>query len=43
LAAPNTLIIASEHSFGCLLEFNLDKQYTARDLTDNLIPINTIE
>ncbi|MHC5118813.1 MAG: metallophosphoesterase [Planctomycetota bacterium] len=43
LAAPNTLIIASEHSFGCLLEFNLDKQYTARELTDNLIPINTIE
>lgn len=42
LTAPNTLIIASEHNFGCLLEFDLDKQYTATDLIDHLIPINTI-
>jgi hypothetical protein len=42
LASPNTLIIASEHNFGCLLEFDLDKDYTASDLINCIIPINTI-
>lgn len=43
LAGPNTLIIASEHNFGCLLEFDLDKQYTAPELANRMIPLNTIE
>lgn len=44
LAGDNTLIIASEHNFGCLLEFDLDKSYTAQTLAQqNLIPINSIE
>lgn len=43
LAAPNTLIIASEHNFGCLLEFDLDKSYTASELVDCLVPLSTIE
>lgn len=42
LVAPNTLIIASEHNFGCLLEFDLNKQYSAADLVDHIIPINSI-
>ncbi|MEN8127349.1 MAG: metallophosphoesterase [Planctomycetota bacterium] len=43
LVAPNTLIIASEHNFGCLLQFDLDKSYTASDLADCVIPLSTIE
>lgn len=42
LVEPNTLIIASEHSFGCLLQFELDKSYTAAGLAENIIPLNTI-
>jgi hypothetical protein len=43
LAAPNTLIIASEHNFGCLLKFDLDKSYTAPDLVNCIIPLSSIE
>ena len=43
LAGPNTLILASEHSFGCLLQFDLDKPYTAAALAGCVIPLNTIE
>lgn len=43
LVGPNTMIIASEHSFGCVLEFELDKTYTPAGLTGNIIPLNTIE
>jgi predicted phosphodiesterase len=43
LLGPNTLIIASEHSFGCLLQFDLDKTYTAAGLAGCVIPLNTIE
>jgi hypothetical protein len=43
LAGPNTLIIASEHNFGCLIHFDLDKQYAVSELVGCLIPINTIE
>ena len=43
LTGPNTLIIASEHSFGCLLKFDLDKPYTAAGLAGCVIPINSIE
>jgi hypothetical protein len=43
LAGPNTLIIASEHSFGCLLQFDLDTPYTAAGLSGCVIPINSIE
>ncbi len=42
LAGPNTLILASEHNFGCLLKFDLDKLYTASTLAEYIIPLNTI-
>lgn len=42
LAAPNTLIIASEHNFGCVLKFDLDFKYTAHQLSNCIIPLNTI-
>jgi hypothetical protein len=40
---PNTLIIASEHSFGCVLRFDLEHSYTASSLSNGIIPLNTIE
>lgn len=43
LFGPNTLIIASEHNFGCLLEFELKTPYTPAGLSGNIIPLNTIE
>ena len=43
LAGSNTIIIASEHSFGCVLQFDLDKPYTAPGLTVCITPLNTIE
>ena len=43
LVGPNTLILASEHNFGCLLQFELDKSYSAAGLAGNIIPLNTIE
>ncbi|MHC5083536.1 MAG: metallophosphoesterase [Planctomycetota bacterium] len=43
LMGPNTLIIASEHSFGCILQFDLDRPYTAVDLSHSIMPLNTIE
>ncbi len=44
LAGPNTLIIASEHNFGCLLHLELDKACTASSLAqNNIIALNTIE
>jgi serine/threonine-protein phosphatase PP1 catalytic subunit len=43
LAGPNTLILASEHSFGCLLEIDLNKPYTALGLSEHTIPLNPIE
>lgn len=42
LVEPNTLIIASEHNFGCVLEFALDKTYTANELSQNIRALNTI-
>lgn len=42
LVGPNTLIIASEHSFGCVLQFDLDKAYTAAGLAGCIVPLNTI-
>lgn len=42
LTSPNTLILASEHNFGCLLEFDLDKPYTPAGLSGNIVPLNTI-
>lgn len=43
LAAPNTLIIASEHNFGCILQFDLDKPYTAETLAhQNIVMISSI-
>ena len=43
LVGPNTLIIASEHSFGCLLQFDLEQTYTAAGLAGCVMPLNTIE
>lgn len=43
LAGDNTIIIASEHSFGCLLDFHLERTYTAGELADHITPLNTIE
>lgn len=44
IVGDNTLIIASEHNFGCLVQFELDKLYTAQTLAQqNLVPINSIE
>lgn len=43
LIGPNTLIIASEHSFGCVLRFDLENTYTASALSEGIIPLNTIE
>lgn len=43
LIGPNTLIIASEHSFGCVLRFDLEYSYTASTLSNGIIPLNTIE
>ena len=43
LAAPNTLIIASEHNFGSVLKFDLDKPYNAPELINCLIALSAIE
>ncbi len=43
IAGPNTLIIASEHPFGCVLRFDLSTSYTATSLSNDIIPLNTIE
>ncbi|MCI0498358.1 MAG: metallophosphoesterase [Planctomycetales bacterium] len=43
LAGFNTLIIASEHAFGCVLCFDLDKPYTAPELTAHILPLNCVE
>jgi len=43
LPAPNTLILASEHNFGTVLKFDLDKTYNAPDLINGLIALSTIE
>ena len=43
LTAPNTLILASEHNFGSVLQFDLDKQYMAPDLTNFLISLGSVE
>ena len=43
LAGPNAIIIASEHSFGCVLKFGLDAEYTAPQLTNCIFPLNVIE
>lgn len=39
----NTLILASEHNFGCILYFNLAQSYTLESLTRNIIPLAEIE
>ena len=43
LAGPNTLIIASEHNFGCVLKFDLTESVTAASLAGQIIPLNSIE
>lgn len=39
----NTLILASEHNYGCILFFNLAQNYTADSLVRNIIPLSEIE
>ena len=43
LIEPNTLIVASEHSFGCVLKFALDRSYTAHELADCIVTLNAVE
>lgn len=39
----NTIILASEHNYGCVLFFNLAQSYTANSLARNIIPLSEIE
>jgi hypothetical protein len=39
----NTIILASEHSFGCVLFFNLAQRYTAEALERNILPLVEIQ
>ncbi len=43
LVGPNTIIVASEHSFGCVLKFDLGQPCTAASLAGQIIPLNSIE
>jgi hypothetical protein len=43
LVGTNTIIIATEHNFGCVLRFDLDKAYTASELSNQIIQLNTIQ
>lgn len=42
LTGHNAIIVASEHSFGCVLQFDLTERYTAAELSNCVIPLNTI-
>jgi predicted phosphodiesterase len=39
----NTIILASEHNYGCVLFFNLGQSYTADSLVRNIVPLLEIE
>lgn len=39
----NMIILASEHSYGCVLFFNLSQSYTADALERNIVPLAEIE
>ena len=39
----NTIILASEHNYGCVLFFNLAQSYTADSLVRNIVPLLEIE
>jgi hypothetical protein len=43
LVGGNTIIIATEHNFGCVLQFDLGKPYTPVELSNQIIQLNTIE
>jgi hypothetical protein len=38
----NLIIIASDHNHGCLLPIDLSKTYTTTELTDLILPLNSI-
>ena len=38
----NSIILASEHSHGCILPFDLSKSFTIDELTDMIIPLASI-
>ena len=39
----NTIILASEHNYGCVLFFNLAQSYSANTLARNISPLSEIE
>lgn len=39
----NTIILASDHNYGCVLFFNLSQYYTANSLARNIIPLSEIQ
>ena len=41
-AAENVLIVASEHSHGCLLIFDLGQFYTVDQLAEGIVPLASI-
>ncbi len=43
MAGDNLIIIASDHNHGCLLEFNLETEYTAGQLCELIKPLAAIE
>ena len=42
-AGENLIILTSEHNHGCLIELDMNKQYTADQLLDSIIPLASIE
>lgn len=42
LAGDNTLILASEHSHGCLLTFELERLYNIEMLSEGVVPLASI-
>ena len=37
------IIIASEHNHGCLVNLNLEKQYTTESIIESIVPLASIE
>jgi len=42
-AGENLIIIASDHSHGCLISCELDKNYTAQELKDKILALSSIQ
>ncbi len=39
----NLLILACDHNHGCIVSLDLDKSYTVTELTENIVPLASIE